>query len=226
MPGQGGDRPVVQDFPLDAASAPNIILVVKSAIWRSRKWRSRRQFATVFSTLHTNDAPSAITRLIDMGVKPFLVASSIQAVLAQRLIRILCDKCKGARSRAGQELHEALLGFNERGSRGPHHHAGRGVFGLQQHGLSRSQGDLEMMLMTNEVANWPSSGPPRTSYGRRLSAAGMKSLLDDGKVKDSQRHHDAGGNFGVTQAEGIGLISRAIRFFRDGPRGSAGFPHC
>ena len=48
----------------------------------------------VFSTLHTNDAPSAITRLIDMGVKPYLVASSIQAVIAQRLIRLLCDDCK------------------------------------------------------------------------------------------------------------------------------------
>jgi len=48
----------------------------------------------VFSTLHTNDAPSAITRLIDMGVKPFLVASSIQAIMAQRLVRTLCEKCK------------------------------------------------------------------------------------------------------------------------------------
>src|SRR4029078_2088934 len=48
----------------------------------------------VFSTLHTNDAPSAITRLIDMGVKPFLVASAIQAVMAQRVICVLCPKCK------------------------------------------------------------------------------------------------------------------------------------
>ena len=48
----------------------------------------------MFSTLHTNDAPSAITRLIDMGVKPFLVASSIQAIMAQRLIRVICKKCR------------------------------------------------------------------------------------------------------------------------------------
>ena len=48
----------------------------------------------VFSTLHTNDAPSAIARLIDMGVKPFLVASSIQAIMAQRLVRVICDGCK------------------------------------------------------------------------------------------------------------------------------------
>ena len=48
----------------------------------------------MFSTLHTNDAPSAITRLIDMGVKPFLVASSIQAIMAQRLVRTICKECK------------------------------------------------------------------------------------------------------------------------------------
>jgi len=46
------------------------------------------------STLHTNDAPSAITRLADMGIKPFLVSSSIQAILAQRLVRVICPKCK------------------------------------------------------------------------------------------------------------------------------------
>ncbi len=48
----------------------------------------------VFSTIHTNDAPSSVTRLIDMGIEPFLVASSVVAVLAQRLIRVLCDDCK------------------------------------------------------------------------------------------------------------------------------------
>ncbi|MBV8268045.1 MAG: Flp pilus assembly complex ATPase component TadA, partial [Planctomycetaceae bacterium] len=48
----------------------------------------------VFSTLHTNDAPSAITRLVDIGVQPFLVASSVMAVLAQRLVRKVCPKCR------------------------------------------------------------------------------------------------------------------------------------
>jgi type II secretory ATPase GspE/PulE/Tfp pilus assembly ATPase PilB-like protein len=48
----------------------------------------------VFSTLHTNDAPSAFTRLIDMGIEPFLVASSVEAVMAQRLIRTICPHCK------------------------------------------------------------------------------------------------------------------------------------
>ena len=48
----------------------------------------------VFSTLHTNDAPSAVTRLVEMGVEPFLVASAVECVLAQRLARKLCDRCK------------------------------------------------------------------------------------------------------------------------------------
>ena len=50
----------------------------------------------VFSTLHTNDAPGALTRLVDMGVEPYLVASSLEAVLAQRLVRVLCPHCKQA----------------------------------------------------------------------------------------------------------------------------------
>ena len=54
----------------------------------------------VFSTLHTNDAPSAFTRLIDMGIEPFLVASSVEAVMAQRLVRTICQHCK-TRTKSG-----------------------------------------------------------------------------------------------------------------------------
>src|SRR5205814_98911 len=76
--------------------APNIILVgeIRDKEVAEIAIQAALTGHLVFSTLHTNDAPSAITRLIDMGVKPFLVASSIQAVMAQRLIRVLCPKCK------------------------------------------------------------------------------------------------------------------------------------
>src|SRR5690606_20002808 len=76
--------------------APNIILVgeIRDIEVAEVAVQAALTGHLVFSTLHTNDAPSAITRLIDMGVKPFLVASSIQAVMAQRLIRVLCPKCK------------------------------------------------------------------------------------------------------------------------------------
>ncbi len=76
--------------------APNIILVgeIRDEETASIAIQAALTGHLVFSTLHTNDAPSAITRLIDIGLPPFLVASSIQAVLAQRLIRVLCTQCK------------------------------------------------------------------------------------------------------------------------------------
>jgi type II secretion system protein E len=65
----------------------------------------------VFSTLHTNDAPGALTRLVDMGVEPYLVASSLEAVLAQRLVRVLCPHCKQADHSATAEAFKAKLGI-------------------------------------------------------------------------------------------------------------------
>ncbi len=65
----------------------------------------------VFSTLHTNDAPGALTRLVDMGVEPYLVASSLEAVLAQRLVRVLCPHCKKADDSATAQTLKAKLGI-------------------------------------------------------------------------------------------------------------------
>ena len=65
----------------------------------------------VFSTLHTNDAPGALTRLVDMGVEPYLVASSLEAVLAQRLVRVLCKSCKGRMIPPTPAAFKAQLGI-------------------------------------------------------------------------------------------------------------------
>jgi type II secretory ATPase GspE/PulE/Tfp pilus assembly ATPase PilB-like protein len=65
----------------------------------------------VFSTLHTNDAPGAVTRLVDMGVEPYLVASSLEAVLAQRLVRVLCPHCKEVDQSAKAEAFKRSLGL-------------------------------------------------------------------------------------------------------------------
>ncbi len=65
----------------------------------------------VFSTLHTNDAPGAVTRLVDMGVEPYLVASSLEAVLAQRLVRVLCPHCKQPDNSATAQIRKAKLGI-------------------------------------------------------------------------------------------------------------------
>ncbi|MFC1514742.1 GspE/PulE family protein [Candidatus Omnitrophota bacterium] len=70
----------------------------------------------VLSTLHTNDAPSAVTRLIDMGLEPFLVASSLKGIVAQRLVRVLCDKCRTSKSMPMDELRK-ILGLDPLSSR-------------------------------------------------------------------------------------------------------------
>ncbi len=76
--------------------APNVILVgeIRDAETADMAIQASLTGHLVFSTLHTNDAPSSITRLIDMGVQPFLVASSVMAIMAQRLVRVVCPKCK------------------------------------------------------------------------------------------------------------------------------------
>src|SRR5437867_7246226 len=75
--------------------APNIIMVgeIRDLETANIAVQASLTGHLVFSTLHTNDAPSAVARLIDMGVKPFLVASSVRAIMAQRLVRKICKKC-------------------------------------------------------------------------------------------------------------------------------------
>src|SRR5206468_3225351 len=89
--------------------APNIILVGEIRDHETAEIAIQASLTghLVFSTLHTNDAPSAITRMIDIGVPPFLVASSIIAIMAQRLVRVVCPKCKEPDRPPDAELHAA-----------------------------------------------------------------------------------------------------------------------
>src|SRR5437899_7893097 len=91
--------------------APNIILVgeIRDKETADIAVQASLTGHLVFSTLHTNDAPSAITRLVDIGVQPFLVSSSIIAIMAQRLVRIVCPKCKGPDQPPAAELKPAGL---------------------------------------------------------------------------------------------------------------------
>ncbi|HRP61695.1 MAG TPA: ATPase, T2SS/T4P/T4SS family [Phycisphaerales bacterium] len=136
----------------------------------------------VFSTLHTNDAPSAITRLIDMGVKPFLVASSIQAILAQRLTRILCDRCKEKDAKPDPKLLKLMDITEEEAAKGnicrPVGCAHCGKIGYRGR-----RAIFEMMTLNSEIRELAFQ---RASIGRVREAAiraGMRSLLADGKIK-------------------------------------------
>ena len=99
---------------------PDVILVgeIRDAETATIAFQAAMTGHLVFSTLHCNDAPGAITRLVDMGVEPFLIGSSVIGILAQRLVRVLCPRCKEAYSPPAKEL--AMVGLRD--------HAGRGEF--------------------------------------------------------------------------------------------------
>ena len=100
----------------------------------------------VFSTLHTNDAPSAITRLRDMGVEPFLLTSSINAVLAQRLVRLLCNNCKEEYMPTPQEL--AKIGLDTTAITGNTIYQARGCAKCHHTGYSGRNGIFELLILT------------------------------------------------------------------------------
>ena len=130
----------------------------------------------VFSTLHTNDAPGALTRLVDMGVEPYLVASSLEAVLAQRLVRVLCPHCKQAdTSSTAQALQAQVATLSEaaiyravgcRECRNTGYHGRRGIFEW----MDASQ-EIRRLILKNA-----SSGEIREAATRR----GFRALSDDG----------------------------------------------
>src|SRR3954453_7989260 len=132
--------------------APNIILVgeIRDLEVAEVAIQAALTGHLVFSTLHTNDAPSAITRLIDMGVKPFLVASSVQAVMAQRLIRVLCEKCR-VPDPDPDKKYLSLLGFHERELVGKTIYRAVGCANCNNTGYRGRKGIFEMMVMNNEV---------------------------------------------------------------------------
>jgi type IV pilus assembly protein PilB len=135
----------------------------------------------VFSTLHTNDAPSAITRLIDMGVKPFLVASSIQAIMAQRLIRILCQHCKAIDPNPDHKyLHLTGITPEEAVNRV---HRAVGCPNCNNTGYRGRKAIFEMMGMNSEIRELAFKLAPISQIRRAALASGMRPLVADGKIK-------------------------------------------
>ncbi len=184
--------------------APNIILVgeIRDLEVAEVAIQAALTGHLVFSTLHTNDAPSAITRLIDMGVKPFLVASSIQAVMAQRLVRTLCNKCKAPDPDPDKKFL-ALLGLTERELVGRNVMRPMGCSECNNTGYRGRKGIFEMMVMNNEVRELAFKRSPSNVIRKAARAAGMRTLLDDGKMKVLNGITTPSEIARVTQAEGI-----------------------
>ncbi len=134
----------------------------------------------VLSTLHTNDAPSAITRLVDMGIEPFLVGSSLVAVLAQRLVRVLCVRCREAYVAPEHELRELGLRQTEREIK---LYRPIGCGACNNTGYHGRIGIFEMMLIDDEIRGMISTNIDSKTIKKAAMAKGMGSLRQDGTRK-------------------------------------------
>jgi general secretion pathway protein E len=134
----------------------------------------------VLSTLHTNDAPSAITRLVDMGIEPFLVGSSLVAVLAQRLVRLLCLECREAYSAQEHELREIGLEPTEKPIT---IYRAVGCHACKQTGYHGRVGIFEMMLVDEQIRSMVSGSIDSKTIKKAAVSKGMGTLRQDGARK-------------------------------------------
>ena len=164
--------------------APNIILVgeIRDGEVADIAIQAALTGHLVFSTLHTNDACSAITRLIDMGVKPFLVASSIQAIMAQRLIRVICKKCKTEDPNPDPHFLK-ILNISPQEAQQHTFFKGTGCSNCSGTGYKGRQGIFEMVELNNALRELAFKRATATELKRAAVAAGMRTLMEDGKLK-------------------------------------------
>ncbi len=163
--------------------APNIILVgeIRDRETADIATQAALTGHLVFSTLHTNDAPSAITRLIDMGVKPFLVASAVMAILAQRLIRILCSECKEPYEPTDVELLGVRLTRARIEGKTLYRPVGCSACGGK--GYKGRRGVYELMELTPDLREMAFNKKPTMELRAKALAEGMTSLQEDGVRK-------------------------------------------
>jgi type IV pilus assembly protein PilB len=135
----------------------------------------------VFSTLHTNDAPSAVTRLIDIGVKPFLVASSTRALMAQRLVRKICKKCIAPYEATETELR--ALGIDPATVGEAKISKGKGCPDCKKTGHRGRFGIFEIFVIDDEARKLIYEKVPATVLRARAREMGMRTLREDGTRK-------------------------------------------
>jgi type IV pilus assembly protein PilB len=164
--------------------APNIVLIgeIRDGDVADIAIQAALTGHLVFSTLHTNDACGAITRLIDMGVKPFLVASSIQAIMAQRLIRVICKNCKVVDEHPDPK-HLALLDIDEEEAKKHTFYKGAGCSKCSGTGYKGRLGIFEMIEMNREIREMAFRKATTSELRKAARASGMRSLMEDGRLK-------------------------------------------
>jgi type IV pilus assembly protein PilB len=133
---------------------------------------------TVFSTLHTNDAPSTITRLRDMGIPPFLITATVEAILAQRLVRRICEAC-----REPVEVHDeilAQLNMTRADLKGRSFYRGKGCDKCNNTGYKGRVGLFELMVMNDELREMILKGASTDEMREVARGYGMVTLRDSG----------------------------------------------
>ncbi|MCL6466132.1 MAG: GspE/PulE family protein [candidate division WOR-3 bacterium] len=131
----------------------------------------------VFSTIHTNDAPGTVTRLIDMGIEPFLVASGLEGVVAQRLVRRICPKCKVPYDPPAKMLEEFDL------PPGTKFYKGKGCEHCRNTGYRGRMGIFEVMKLNDRIRELVVTRPPTSAIRALAREYGMKTLWEDGMRK-------------------------------------------
>lgn len=132
----------------------------------------------VLSTLHTNDAPGAVTRLVDMGVEPFLISSSLMAVLAQRLVRTVCKKCRTPFEPTENQLSLLNLSPHDLGDKVFYY--GRGCSNCNDTGYKGRKGIFELLAVTDAVRELINDRAPTVVIRQKAVEGGMITLREDG----------------------------------------------
>ncbi len=163
--------------------APNIILVgeMRDNETASMGIQASLTGHLVFSTLHTNDAPSAVTRMVDIGVPNYLVASSVIAVLAQRLVRIICPKCKQQIQLPESVIRDA--GIPAKMAAKAHFSKGKGCSNCNKGGFRGRQGIFELMLVNSKIREMIFQNISSVEIRKQAITQGMKTLYVDGIAK-------------------------------------------
>jgi general secretion pathway protein E len=136
----------------------------------------------VFSTLHTNDSFGATTRLLDMGIEPFLVSSSVMAVMAQRLVRRVCPQCREPYTPTVEELRELGIRADRVGGR-PVYRPGPGCAACKQTGYRGRTGIHELLVVDDEIRNLIMKNSDAATIRREATGKGMDTLRQDGADK-------------------------------------------
>lgn len=186
--------------------APNIILVgeIRDGVVADIAIQAALTGHLVFSTLHTNDAPGAITRLIDMGVKPFLVASSIQAIMAQRLVRVICKNCKVV-DKDPDPNYLRLLNITPEDLEKHQIYKGEGCSTCQGIGHKGRMAIFEMVELNNEIRELAFTKAPNSELRKACIASGMRTLMEDGKIKIFRGVTTPAEVAAIAQTEGVVL---------------------